>query len=156
MNRRIDQSRAVFRLLQDIVKVMRVFQSEAILCEGVTFAQFCIIDHAAARGGRLGMAELHGLLSVEKSTTTRMVGPLVKRGLVKREKSGHDSRAIDLVLTAKGKDVHKKAWECVSGYIDDVVRRIPGDSRKSVLGALGVFIRSMNQCCGGSRGCGSE
>lgn len=154
MNQRIDQTTAVFHLLQEMGKVMRIFQSEAILCEGVTFAQFCILDHTAARGGRLELSELHGLLSVEKSTTTRMVGPLVKRGLVRREKSDHDSRAIELVLTAKGTDIHKKVWACVSGFIDDVLQRIPGDRRNSVFESLGVFIRSIRQCCGGSSGSG--
>jgi DNA-binding MarR family transcriptional regulator len=154
MIKRIDQTTAVFHLLQDMGKVIRIFQSEAVLCEGVTFAQFCILDHAATRGGRLELSELHGLLSVEKSTTTRMVGPLIKRGLVTREKSGQDSRAIELALTAKGKDVHKKVWVCVTGFIDDVLQRIPGDGRKNVLEALGVFIRSIHQSCGGSTGCG--
>ena len=154
MKQPIDQSRAVFHLLQDMGKVMRIFQSEAVLCEGVTFAQFCILDYTAVRGGRLELSELHGLLSVEKSTTTRMVGPLVKRGLITREKSAHDSRAIELALTAKGRDVHGKVWGCVSGFIDDVLQHIPGDRRNSVLEALGVFIRSIRQCCGGNTGCG--
>jgi DNA-binding MarR family transcriptional regulator len=154
MNKRIDKAAAVFHLLQELGKVMRIFQSEAVLCEGVTFAQFCILDHAAARGGRLGLSELHGLLSVEKSTTTRMVGPLVKRGLVTREKSGNDSRAIEITLTAKGKDVHEKVWGCVSDFIDGVLQHIPGDRRNSVLDALGIFIRSIRQCCGGSAGGG--
>jgi DNA-binding MarR family transcriptional regulator len=154
MIQEIDQPAAVFHLLQDLGKVMRIFQSEAVLCEGVTFAQFCILDHAAARGGRLELSELHGLLSVEKSTTTRMVGPLIKRGLVARKKSAHDSRAIELALTAKGKDVHERVWGCVSGFIDDVLRHIPGDQRNSVFAALEVFIRSIRQCCGGSAGGG--
>ncbi len=154
MNKRVDQATAVFHILKDMGKVIRIFQSEAVLCEGVTFAQFCILDHAAVRGGRLELSELHGLLSVEKSTTTRMVGPLVKRGLVVREKSVHDSRAIELALTATGWDVHKKVWGCLSGFIDNILRRIPGDRRKNVLEAMGVFIRSIHQCCGGSKGCG--
>lgn len=153
MNERVDQSTAVFHLLQDMGKVMRIFQSETVLCEGVTFAQFCILDHVAARGGTLELSELHGLLSVEKSTTTRMVSPLIKRGLVTKDKSVHDSRAIELALTAKGKDVHKKVWICVTGFIDDVLQRIPGDRRKTVLESLGVFIRSIHKCCGRNTGC---
>jgi DNA-binding MarR family transcriptional regulator len=153
MNKQNNQATAVFHFLQDLGKVMRIFQSETVLCEGVTFAQFCILDHVAIRGGRLELSELHGLLSVEKSTTTRMVSPLIKRGLVRKEKSGHDSRAIDLTLTTKGKETHKKVWECVQGFIDDVLQRIPGDRRKIILESLGVFIKSINNCCGGSTGC---
>ena len=152
MSQQIDQTKAVFHLFQDLVKVMRSFQSEAVLCEGVTFAQFCILDYAAARGGRLDLSELHGLLSVEKSTTTRMVDPLITRGLVLREKSEHDLRAIEIVLTAKGRNVHKDVWECVSGFIDGVIEQIPGDKRVGVMEGLQDFIRSINQCCGGNAG----
>jgi DNA-binding MarR family transcriptional regulator len=156
MNEHNNQTPAVFHLLQNMGKVMRIFQSETVLCEGVTFSQFCILDHVAARGGRLGLSELHTLLLVEKSTTTRMVTPLIKRGLVIKEKSEHDSRAIEIVLTPEGKDIHKKVWQCVSGFIDNVLQRIPGDSRKNVLESLGVFIRSIRQCCGGGSGCGCD
>jgi DNA-binding MarR family transcriptional regulator len=154
MNNRTEQAIMVFHLLQDLGKVMRIFQSEAILCEGVTYAQFCILDHVTARGGRLDLSELHGLLSVEKSTTTRMVSPLIKRGLVTKEKTEHDSRAIELALTPKGKDVHKKVWECILVYINEVLQRIPGNSRKNVFESLAVFIRSIHQCCGGDIECG--
>lgn len=154
MNRQIDQATAVFHLLQDLGKVMRIFQSETVLCEGVTFAQFCILDHVSARGGKLELSELHGLLSVEKSTTTRMVSPLIKRGLVRKEKSEHDSRAIELTLTAKGKEIHKKVWECVKSFIVEVFHRIPDDRRKSILESLGVFIKSIRNCCSRSTGCG--
>ncbi len=156
MSKQNDQITAVFHLVQEMGKVMRIFQSEAVLCQGITFVQFCILDHAASRGGRVGLLELHSLLSVEKSTTTRMVDPLVKRGLVVREKSKHDSRAIELALTAKGKDIHQKVWVCVSGVINSVLHHIPGNKQKSVLDALGVFIKTIHQCCNGSAGCGCD
>lgn len=132
--------------------VMRLFQSETVLCEGVTFAQFCILDHAASRGGRIGLSDLHGLLSVEKSTTTRMVGPLVRRKLMEKATSAHDSRAIDLVLTEKGNEMHEQVWKCLSGFLEGVMRRIPGDRRHEVLDALGIFIRSIRRCCGENAG----
>jgi DNA-binding MarR family transcriptional regulator len=145
--------KAVFQLLQEIGKVMRIFQSEAVLCHGVTFVQFCILDYAHARGGSVELMELHGLLSVEKSTTTRLVGPLIKRKLVTKEKSELDSRMIELFLTAKGKEVHEAVWACVSGLIEGLMKCIPDDRRNNVLDALGVFIRSIRKCCCGSDGC---
>lgn len=153
MSKDIDQKTALFHLLRDMGKVMRLFQNEAVLCEGVTFVQFCILDYAVEQGGRLELSELHALLSVEKSTTTRMVDPLVKRGLVVRGKSEHDSRAVALVLTTKGKSVHGKVWDCISVFIDNVLHQMPNNRRTSVLEALGDFVRSIRQCCGG-RGCG--
>jgi DNA-binding MarR family transcriptional regulator len=156
MSKHNDNIKAVFQILQEIGKVMRIFQSEAVLCNGVTFAQFCILDHANARGGSVGLIELHGLLSVEKSTTTRLVGPLIKRKLVTKETSEHDSRMIELSLTAKGKEVHSIVWECISGLIEGVMKCIPNDQQNKVLDAIGIFIQSIHHCCCGSprRDCG--
>jgi DNA-binding MarR family transcriptional regulator len=42
----------------------------------VTFHQFLILDAVAARRG-LELAALHGILAVQKSTTTRLVTPLL-------------------------------------------------------------------------------
>lgn len=153
MNKGIDQSTMVFHLLQELAKVMRIFQNEAILCEGVTFTQYCILDHVATRGGRLDLAVLHGLLSVEKSTTTRMVGPLIERGLLVKEKSDLDSRALELILTDKGMDTHEKVWACITGFIDQFLQHIPSHDRKNVVDSLGVFIRSIHKCCAGTGDC---
>ncbi len=139
---------SVFSILKELGKVLRSFQNEVVLCEGVTFIQFCILDYVSANG-RLEMAELHGLLSVEKSTTTRMVDPLVNRGLLVKSASSKDSRAIELILTAEGRKVHGLVWECISGFIGGVLNTLPAGRREEIVDSISVFIRSIRNCCGG-------
>jgi DNA-binding MarR family transcriptional regulator len=139
--------RDIFQLVKDLGKVLRSFQNESVLCEGVTFNQFCILDYVAEKGD-LELSELHRLLSVEKSTTTRLIDPLVRRGLLNRRKSHHDSRAVELTLTGDGREVHQAVWECISGFIDNVLRDIPGEKRKDIMDALKLFISSINHSCG--------
>src|SRR4030042_5890002 len=87
----------------------RCCRQDEAFCEGVTFHQFMILD-AVAKHKELNMADLHKHLSVEKSTTTRLVHPLIQKKLLKRETASHDSRAAKLTLTKKGEDIHSKVW----------------------------------------------
>ncbi len=105
-------NREMFSLLSDLSRAVRCCQQEAVFCENLTFSQFFILD-LVAENGKLRLSELHRTLSVDKSTTTRLVSPLVKQGLVGREKSAQDSRAITLTLTKEGESVRKRVWTCM-------------------------------------------
>ncbi len=137
----------IFHLVKELGKVLRSFQNESVFCEGITFNQFCILDYVAERG-RLELSELHRLLAVEKSTTTRLIEPLIKGMLLNRERSPHDSRAAELTLTGKGREIHEKVWDCISGFIDSVLGDIPREKQNDVMDALKIFIRSINYTCG--------
>ena len=103
--------RNLLDLIAQLSRATRIFQQESAFCAGVTFSQFFILDQVAATGGRLALAELHSALEVEKSTTTRLVAPLVKQGLVSRRRSRQDSRAVELSLTPQGREVLKTVWQ---------------------------------------------
>jgi len=100
-----------------------------------------------AQNGKLKLADLHRTLSVDKSTTTRLVNPLVKQGLILREKSNSDSRAINLRLTKKGVEVHRKVWECLAGFITSIQLGIPEEKRIDVYEALKIFLKALQNAC---------
>ena len=143
--------RNTFILFRELAKTIRIFQEGPIFCEDVTFSQFAILDYVADQG-RLEMATLHGLLAVEKSTTTRLVEPLIKKGLLIKEKAAHDSRAIDLVLTAQGRVIHQKVWDCFSDGIQRLIALIPAEEQETVLKSVKLFVRALFLCCG-KEGC---
>jgi DNA-binding MarR family transcriptional regulator len=111
-----------------------------------------ILD-AVARKKELNMADLHNLLSVEKSTTTRLVNPLIKKGLLKRESAQHDSRAVTLTLTDEGKKTHQKVSLCLGGFFQKVTKNIPAGKKDQILEAIRIFIRAIKDsaadysCC---------
>lgn len=90
-------NRDVLSLVSDLCQVVRFCRQDAIFCEDVTFTQFLILDEVAKKE-KLKMLELHQILAVDKSTTTRLVNPLVRQGLIDRKISDHDSRAVNLRL----------------------------------------------------------
>jgi MarR family 2-MHQ and catechol resistance regulon transcriptional repressor len=119
---------------------------EAVFCENVTFSQFFILD-VVAKKQTMKLSELHKFLSANKSTTTRLVDPLVKQGFVLREKSNRDSRAVNLKLTREGESVHHKVWAYLSGFVDAVEMRIPEERRADVYNAVRLFLNATRDAC---------
>ena len=141
-----NKHRELFSLLSDLSRAVRCCQQEAIFCENVTFTQFFILD-LVSENGTLRQGELHKILSVEKSTTTRLVQPLVRQGLIVRERSDRDSRAINLRLTDKGESVLENVWACLSRFVEGIRRGIPEERRSEVFESVKTFLNAMRNAC---------
>jgi len=89
------------------------------------------------------MADLHLILAVDKSTTTRLLNPLVKQGLIRRDKSKKDQRAVDLTLTEKGQGTHGKVWTCIEGFVQAINGGIPEERRASAYEGLRLFAQAV-------------
>lgn len=137
-----------------LAREIRCCSRDEAICQDVTFHQFIILD-AVAKKGELGLAELHGILSVEKSTTTRLVNPLIQKGLMKRDKAAHDSRAARLALTAAGRETHRRVWLCLEGFFQNITRQIPEEQRKTVLESVRLFTEAMKRAAAACRCCES-
>ena len=137
-------NRDVLFLVSELCQVVRFCRQDAIFCEDVTFTQFLILDEIAKKD-ELKMLDLHKILAVDKSTTTRLVNPLVRQGLVERKISDHDSRAVNLRLTPAGRKVHRKVWLCLEGYVGAIEGRIPEKKKKLVYDAVKLFIDAVKK-----------
>jgi len=137
-----ENGRDLLKLISELSRALRCCQQQAVLCENVSFSQFFVLDLVAEKG-TVKLADLHDILSVEKSTTTRLANPLVKKGMILRKKSDRDSRALCLTLAQKGKEVHRKVWECFSGFIDTIAIRISDQKKEEVYEAVRIFLNAM-------------
>jgi DNA-binding MarR family transcriptional regulator len=137
-------NRDILSLVSDLCQVVRFCRQDAIFCEDVTFTQFLILDEIAKKD-KLKMLDLHQILAVDKSTTTRLVNPLVRQGLIERKISDHDSRAVNLRLTPAGRKVHRKVWLCLEGFVGAIEGRIPEKKKKFVYGAVKLFIDAVKK-----------
>jgi len=137
-------NRDVLSLVSELCQVVRFCRQDEMFCEDVTFTQFLILDEVAKKE-RLKMLDLHKILAVDKSTTTRLVNPLVRQGLLERETSAHDSRAVNLRLTPEGKQVHRKVWLCLEGFVSAIEGQISEKKRESVYDAVKLFIDAVKK-----------
>lgn len=144
--------RELFGIIMGLSREIRCCSRDETICQDITFHQFGILD-AVAKNKGLDLADLHGMLSVEKSTTTRLVNPLLRRGLLKRGRAAHDSRAATLALTERGEETHRKVWLCLAGFFENLTRNIPEDRREAVLQAIPVFTQAMRKAAVDCRCC---
>lgn len=145
-------ARGIFDLMLDLAREIRCCSRDEAFCGNLTFQQFVILD-AVARAGELDLAVLHGILAVEKSTTTRLLDPLLRRGLLNRKRAAHDSRAARLSLTAAGRRTHGEVWACLSDFFATVARQIGVGERDAVFGAVHRFAEALGKAAAECR-CG--
>ncbi len=144
--------REIFEIIMSLSREIRCCSRDEAICRGVTFHQFVILDAVAKKKG-LDLADLHKILSVEKSTTTRLVNPLLQKGLLKRDKAEHDSRAAKLTLTEEGMETHRRVWICLGGFFKNITRNIPEDRQEEVLEAVKLFTEAMRKAAVECRCC---
>jgi DNA-binding MarR family transcriptional regulator len=132
----------LLEIFTGLAQVTRCCRQDEAFCENVTFNQFLILD-AVAKNKELNIADLHEILAVEKSTTTRILSPLIKKGLVNRNKDQRDFRAARLTLTKEGMDTYKNVRLCLEIFLQRVTCNIPGSKRNDVLKAVKYFIQAI-------------
>jgi DNA-binding MarR family transcriptional regulator len=128
-----------------LAQATRFLRQDEAFCEGVTFHQFLVLD-VIAKNRELKMADLHRHLAVEKSTTTRLVNPLIKKKLLERRTDPEDLRAAYLTLTEKGKEVQKSVRLCMMEFFYKVMGNIPEKKTANVLTAVNLFIEAIKAC----------
>lgn len=74
----------------------------------LTGAQLFVLATLARAGRPMGVSELAEETRTDQSTVSVVVGRVVERGLVKRERSEVDTRRVELSLTARGRAVVRK------------------------------------------------
>jgi DNA-binding MarR family transcriptional regulator len=105
-----DLSRALRRLSRAIVRL----EDGAIESAGLPRAQAHALL-AVATMARPAMSMLARELDLAPSTVTRLLDPLVERGLVKRDSTPEDRRVVVLDLTGAGRQMVKRLTTNLEG-----------------------------------------
>ena len=92
------------------------------------------------RDGPMSQSTLAGRLRLEKSTVSRLVGQLINRGWVRRDKRAGDGRVVWLELTGDGSRASGELAVARAARIGRLLRNIPADRRAVVLEALTLLV----------------
>jgi DNA-binding MarR family transcriptional regulator len=68
----------------------------------ITFMQWLVLMHVG-RQAHMSASELSAHLGYDMGALTRVVDGLVRRGLIRRERSRRDRRAVEIAVTAAGR-----------------------------------------------------
>jgi DNA-binding MarR family transcriptional regulator len=88
--------------LSELVRVYQFRDRDRICCHDISVTQ-CYALEALVRRGPCGLNELAAELYLDKSTASRVVGTLERKGYLRRASHPDDGRAVVLSITAAGR-----------------------------------------------------
>jgi DNA-binding MarR family transcriptional regulator len=97
-----------------------------------------------AKDDALTQTELGMRLRLEKSTVSRLVGQLLARGWLERERHPGDGRAVLLHLTPGGRRAAAEIEQARRVRFASLLDRIPEEDRDQVVRALAVLAEALD------------
>ena len=84
-------------------------------------------------------------LSLEKSTVSRLLSGLEKRGWIKRDRNPADRRVVEVILTDVGKQTAQALSTARQSKFQRVMQAIPDDQQANVTDALQILVRAIRE-----------
>ena len=106
--------------------------------EDTTIAQYRALVVLASRGPQR-LVDLAGALDVTPSTAGRMCDRLLRKGLIRRHRARADRRAVQVSVTAAGRQVVDQATARRRAPIAGILARLPAAQQLAVAAALEAF-----------------
>ncbi len=100
-----------------------------------------VIGHA----GPLSQQQLSDELSLDKSTTSRLVTQLVEQGWVTKAVNPENRREFLLSLSPAGQRVLGEVMSASAGRFREVLERIPAEKRQQVLESLDLLTGALRK-----------
>jgi DNA-binding MarR family transcriptional regulator len=112
--------------------------------EETTIAQYRALVVLASRGPQR-VGDLAAMLEVTPSTAGRMCDRLLRKGLVRRHRARADRRAVQVSLSAAGREVVDQATARRRALIAGVLSRLPAADQAAMAAALRVFAEAAGE-----------
>ena len=137
-------------VVRRLVRMLQLFERDQIKPYGITSSQgYTLIEISKSEG--LAMNELSSKMNLDTSTMTRVIGNLVRDGLVDRTRDESDRRFVTVRLTPRGKDLAAELRETIELYYCEIVGAIPTGQVDQVLNAANTLLLAFEtanpNCC---------
>lgn len=117
-------------------------QGNSTCCEGVTLSQ-CHTLLELQMHKSISLNELSDELYLDKSTVSRTVNSLVKKGTVNRDVPEENRRKVTISLTKKGTDICKRINEESDAFFWDIIQAIPAEDLPVFLKSFETMVKKM-------------
>lgn len=124
-------------------------------CSGLTIAQ-CHPMLEIAEMARTNLRDLASKMNLDKSTLSRTVEGLVRRGLVKRESDRQDRRYVFLSLTTKGQKICDDINAQNDRFYDLILQRLPKQHQGNGIQFFEELVRAMAEATSPGEKCSGK
>lgn len=128
-------TRDLYEALTDLLRVYQFRDRNLICCHDVSVTQCYALD-AIVRSGPMTLRLLASTLMLDKSTTSRVVEALDRKGYLKRAAHPSDARAIQLSASARGRALHGTIQRALLEEERAVIGALPAEVRRATVGVV--------------------
>ncbi len=133
---RLDRDAAALQAaVADLVRVYQFRDRDRICCHDISVTQ-CYALETLVEHGPLRLGALAERLFLDKSTTSRVVATLVKKGYVAQGADAQDRRAIALSATRKGRGLCARITDDLVDQQKQLLQDLDPDVRAGVVRVL--------------------
>jgi MarR family transcriptional regulator, 2-MHQ and catechol-resistance regulon repressor len=126
---------ALHAAVADLVRVYQFRDRDRICCHDISVTQ-CYALETLVEHGPLRLSALAERLFLDKSTTSRVVATLVKKGYVEQGADAQDGRAIALSVTRKGRSLCARITDDLVDQQKQLLQDLDPDVRTGVVRVL--------------------
>src|SRR5262245_44345508 len=123
---------ALHEAVADLVRVYQVRDRDHICCHDVSVTQCYALETLVAHGP-LRLNQLAERLFLDKSTTSRVVSALVRKGYVEQQSDARDGRATMLNPTARGRRLSQRINDDLVEQQKQLLEDLEPDVRAGVI-----------------------
>ena len=120
------------RAVSELVRVYQFRDRDQICCYDISVTQ-CYALEALATGGPLRLGTLAERLRLDKSTMSRVVSTLTRKGYVTRTAEQGDGRALALAITREGRRLYAKIDKELIQQQEQMLAGMAPDVRRNVI-----------------------
>lgn len=145
------QARELQDALAEFIRVYQFRDRDRICCHDVSVSQ-CYALEVLVRHDRATLNEVAGELCLDKSTASRVIGALERKGYVARAPHPSDKRAVLLAATPAGRRLHARIHDSLVAERREVLESFPPSVRE----AAPALIRRLAGASRGRTGCATD
>jgi MarR family transcriptional regulator, 2-MHQ and catechol-resistance regulon repressor len=145
--------------IADLVRVYQFRDRDRICCHDVSVTQ-CYALETLVQHGPMRLSELAERLFLDKSTTSRVVSTLVRKGYVAQRVDADDGRALTLTVTQAGRRLYARITADLVEQQKEVLKDLDPEIRNGVVRVVrrlaeaadarfrsGISVGSPAACC---------
>jgi DNA-binding MarR family transcriptional regulator len=142
-----DNAAHLFRYMTEVMILAQLGTNafERLLPNGMTMAQFGVLNHLCRLGKVQAPAEIARAMQVRRSTMTSTLGALLRAGHVRIERDQTDGRAKVVSVTEAGRQARSIALARVRPEIEAIGELLPPGSVAAGLPSLEMLRKLMDQ-----------
>jgi len=139
-------AKALQRALTRLIRVYRFRDHQAVCCYDVSAAQCHGLEFLAESGGAT-LGGFAAALFLEKSSASRMIDGLVRKGYVRRDPHPEDRRSLQLRLTPEGAALAETLERDMLSERRLVLEGFGAEERETIIAAVQKLADQAVGCC---------